>query len=58
MNKEFIDDLTDRLATLDSYLYDNSTNSLEKINIVSKLEELMFWLQMYSDKYFESDTNE
>lgn len=52
MNKETIEQLEDYLSIIAVYL-DNSKNCLEKINILSKINELIFWLQMYQDKYFD-----
>lgn len=52
MNKENIEQLEEYLFTIAVYL-DNSKNCLEKINILSKINELIFWLQMYQDKYFD-----
>ena len=52
MNKETIEHLEDYLSIIAVYL-DNSKNCLEKINILSKINELIFWLQMYQDKYFD-----
>ena len=52
MNKENIEQLEEYLFTIAVYL-DSSKNCLEKINILSKINELVFWLQMYQDKYFD-----
>ena len=52
MNKETIEQLEEYLSIIAVYL-DNSKNCLEKINILSKINELVFWLQMYQDKYFD-----
>lgn len=52
MNKENIEQLEEYLSTIAVYL-DSSKNCLEKINILSKINELVFWLQMYQDKYFD-----
>ena len=52
MNKETIEQLEEYLSTIAVYL-DSSKNCLEKINILSKINELVFWLQMYQDKYFD-----
>ena len=51
MNKEFIDKLEDYLSELVDYLENNTKNNIEKINILTKTNELVFWLQMYQDKY-------
>ena len=52
VNKETIEQLEEYLSIIAVYL-DNSKNCLEKINILSKINELVFWLQMYQDKYFD-----
>ena len=52
VNKETIEQLEEYLSTIAVYL-DSSKNCLEKINILSKINELVFWLQMYQDKYFD-----
>ena len=54
-NKEFIDKLEDYLSTMVDYLENNTKNNIEKINILTKVNELIFWLQMYQDKYLEED---
>lgn len=55
MNKEFIDKLEDYLSVMVDYLENNIKNNIEKINILTKVNELAFWLQMYQDKYLEED---
>lgn len=52
MNKEFIDNLEEYISQLVDFLENNTKNSLEKIAILQKSNELVFWLQMYQDKYF------
>ena len=47
MDNEFIDSLEEWLDKLDNAMYNNTKNSLEKINIVTKTEELVFWLEQY-----------
>ena len=51
MNKEFIDKLEEYLSEMADYLENNTQNNIEKINILTKTNELVFWLQMYQDKY-------
>ena len=51
MNKEFIDKLEEYLSEMADYLENNTKNNIEKINILTKTNELVFWLQMYQDKY-------
>lgn len=51
MNKEFIDKLEEYLSEIVDYLENNTKNNIEKINILTKANELVFWLQMYQDKY-------
>lgn len=55
MNKEFINKLEDYLSEMVDYLENNTKNNIEKINILTKANELVFWLQMYQDKYLEED---
>lgn len=55
MNKEFITKLEDYLSEMVDYLENNIKNNIEKINILTKANELVFWLQMYQDKYLEED---
>lgn len=51
MSKEFIDKLEEYLSEMTDYLENNTQNNIEKINILTKINELVFWLQMYQDKY-------
>lgn len=51
MSKEFIDKLEEYLSEMIDYLENNTKNNIEKINILTKANELVFWLQMYQDKY-------
>ena len=51
MSKEFIDKLEEYLSEMAGYLENNTQNNIEKINILTKTNELVFWLQMYQDKY-------
>lgn len=51
MSKEFIDKLEEYLSEMVDYLENNTKNNIEKINILTKANELVFWLQMYQDKY-------
>lgn len=51
MSKEFIDKLEEYLSEMIDYLENNTKNNIEKINILTKGNELVFWLQMYQDKY-------
>ena len=51
MSKEFIDKLEEYLSEMADYLENNTQNNIEKINILTKTNELVFWLQMYQDKY-------
>ena len=52
MNKEFIDNLEEYISQLVDVLENNTKNSLEKIAILQKSNALVFWLQMYQEKYF------
>lgn len=51
MNKDLIDKLEEYLSEMIDYLEHNTKNNIEKINILTKANELVFWLQMYQDKY-------
>lgn len=51
MSKVFIDKLEEYLSVMVDYLEHNTKNNIEKINILTKANELVFWLQMYQDKY-------
>lgn len=51
MSIEFIDKLEEYLSEIVNYLENNTKNNIEKINILTKANELVFWLQMYQDKY-------
>ena len=51
MSKVFIDKLEEYLSVMVDYLDRTTENSIEKINILTKANELVFWLQMYQDKY-------
>lgn len=55
MTKEFIDKLEEYLSEMVDYLEHNTKNNIEKINILTKLNELVFWLQMYQDKYLNEE---
>lgn len=57
MNREFIDNLEEYISQFVNILENNTKNSLEKIAILQKSNELVFWLQMYQDKYFEGEEN-
>lgn len=51
MSKDLIDKLEEYLSEMVDYLENNTKNNIEKINILTKANELVFWLQMYQDKY-------
>lgn len=55
MSKQLINHIEEYISQLVDYLEKNTKNSLEKIAILEKANELVFWLQMYQDKYFEED---
>lgn len=55
MNKQLIDNIEEYISQLVDYLENNTKNSIEKIAILEKANELVFWLQMYQDKYFGED---
>ena len=54
MNKEYIDSLEDSLSELNDQFF-NLKNSFEKIMILSKINELVFWLEMYKEKTSQND---
>lgn len=52
--KNYIDNLEEYLSQLkEQFKYIN--DCLEKINILTKIDELVFWLQMYQDNYLEDE---
>ena len=57
MNKDFICTLEEYISQLVDFLENNTKNSLEKISILQKSSELVFWLQMYSDTYLGGDSD-
>lgn len=48
--KEYIDKTEEYLSELVNY-FNCIDNCVEKINIITKIDELVFWLQMYQDNY-------
>ncbi len=52
MDRNYFNQLENFLSELNDYM-SNTKNCIEKINIISKINELVFWLQMYQDNYFE-----
>ena len=52
---EFIDEIQQYLDKLDAYLYEDTKNSIEKINIITKIEELVFWLEQYKSQHLEGE---
>ena len=52
---EFIDSLEEYLSELDNYINADAKNSLEKFNIMTKTEELVFWLEQYKQQHLESE---
>lgn len=55
MNKNYINSIQNSLDNIDNYFNKNMKNSIEKINIMTKIEELVFWLEQYKEQYLESD---
>lgn len=55
MTNEFIDELEEYLSKIDDYLYNDTKNSIEKINIITKIEELVFWLEQYKSQHIEGE---
>lgn len=55
MTNEFIDELGEYLSMIDDFLYKDSKNSIEKINIITKIEELVFWLEQYRNQHIEGE---
>ena len=49
-----IDSLEDYLSTMNDQFY-KLKNSFEKIMILSKINELVFWLEMYKEKTSQND---
>lgn len=52
--KGFINSLEDYLSELNDR-FSNLKNSFEKIMILSKINELVFWLEMYKEKTSQDD---
>ena len=55
MTNEFIDELGEYLSKIDDFLYKDTKNSIEKINIITKIEELIFWLEQYRSQHIEGE---
>lgn len=55
--KEFIDNLEKYLSELKNY-FETLDYSLEKINILTKTDELVFWLQMYQENLLNEESEE
>lgn len=51
---EYFDILEDYLSNLNDE-FSKLKNSFEKIMILSKLNELVFWLEMYKEKTSQND---
>lgn len=47
---DLIDELEDYLSELND-VFHKMKNSFEKIMVLAKLNELVFWLEMYKDKF-------
>ena len=52
LTKDYFNRFEEFLSELNDYMQ-STKNCIEKINIISKINELVFWLQMYQDKYFD-----
>ena len=50
--KDYFEQLESFLSKLNDYMHDTK-NCIEKINIITKINELVFWLQMYQDNYLD-----
>lgn len=55
MTNEFIDELGSYLDRIDDFIYKDTKNSIEKINIITKIEELIFWLEQYRSQHIEGE---
>lgn len=53
ITSEFIDELQTYLDYVDNLFNENAKNSMEKINIMTKVEELVFWLEQYKSNHNE-----
>ena len=49
-----IEKLQDYLSKLNDYFY-KTKNSFEKMMILLKINELVFWLEMYKEKQADND---
>ena len=57
MDKNYMNLIQKSLDNIGNYFNKNMKNSIEKINIITKIEELVFWLEQYKEQYLESDGN-
>lgn len=51
---DYINKLEEYLSEIVNY-FDYIDDSIEKNNIITKINELVFWLQMYQDNYLKDD---
>lgn len=58
MNENYINALEIYLSNVDNIMYKNLKNSIEKINIMTKIEELIFWLEQYKSEYLTKKKKE
>ena len=58
MTNDIIDKLESSLSELDNNVAENFENSIEKMNILTKIEELVFWLENYRLMYIEESKRE
>ena len=50
-----INELEEYLSKIDDYLYNDTKNSIEKITIITRIEELVFWLGQYRSQHIEGE---
>lgn len=53
--KDIIDKSIEMLSKLDECFENLEVNDIEKINILTKSKELVFWLTYYKDEYLEDE---
>lgn len=58
MNENYINALEIYLSNVDDIMYKKLKNSIEKINIMTKIEELIFWLEQYKSEYLTKKKKE
>lgn len=50
MDSKYVDYLKMYLSNIDDFVFKNFKNGIEKNNILTKIEELVFWLEQYKSQ--------